>query len=168
MFDSGISSATVGLRGAEKLDAAIRFIVKYQRSYSGVRPVDGAPEVVIAQRSRIMPLMRACLMKLLSGPNAGSGPLRVAPVPGAVIDSWLDATASRTATPLGMVARAVDLPTTARPTWIKNDTPEQVDAIATTATDMSPNVVEAMTLSVYDGIALQLDPGFSSSRNPDA
>lgn len=71
MFDSGISSATVGLRGAEKLDAAIRFIVKYQRSYAGVHPMDGEPEVVIAQRSRIMPLMRARLMKLLSGPNAG-------------------------------------------------------------------------------------------------
>ena len=71
MFDSGISSATVGLRGAEKLDAALRFIVKCQRSYSGVRPIDVEPEVVIAQRSRIMPLMRARLMKLLPGPNAG-------------------------------------------------------------------------------------------------
>lgn len=70
MFDNGISQATVGLRGTEKLDAALRFIVEYQQSYSGVRLVDIEPEVVIAQLSRIVPLMRARLEKLLSGPNA--------------------------------------------------------------------------------------------------
>src|SRR5258705_12906055 len=32
MFDSGISRATAGLRGNEKLDAALRFIVSYQQS----------------------------------------------------------------------------------------------------------------------------------------
>src|ERR1700742_3357889 len=69
MFDSGISRATAGLRGAEKLDAALRFIVEYQHSYSGVRLVDIEPEVVIAQLSRIIPVMRARLQKLLSGPN---------------------------------------------------------------------------------------------------
>lgn len=71
MFDTGISRATVGLRGTEKLDAALRFIVEYQQSYSGVRLVDIEPEVVIAQLSRIIPLMRTGLEKLLSGPNAG-------------------------------------------------------------------------------------------------
>ena len=71
MFDSGISLATVGLRGAEKLDAALKFIVEYQQSYSGVRLVDIEPAVVIAQLSNIIPLMRARLLKLLSGPNAG-------------------------------------------------------------------------------------------------
>jgi AcrR family transcriptional regulator len=69
MFDSGISRATAGLRGAEKLDAALRFIVSYQHSYSGVRLVDIEPEVVIAQLARIIPVMRARLQKLLSGPN---------------------------------------------------------------------------------------------------
>ena len=34
MFDTGISRATAGLRGTEKLDAALRFIVEYQQSYS--------------------------------------------------------------------------------------------------------------------------------------
>jgi hypothetical protein len=70
MFDQGISTATQGLRGNEKLDAALRFIVSYQQSYSGVRLVDIEPEVVIAQLARIIPLMRARLEKLLSGPNA--------------------------------------------------------------------------------------------------
>jgi hypothetical protein len=47
-----------GLRGTEKLDAALRFIVQYQQSYSGVRLVDIEPEVVIAQLVMVAPLMR--------------------------------------------------------------------------------------------------------------
>ncbi len=70
MFDSGISRATAGLRGNEKLDGALQFIVQYQQSYSGVRLVDIEPEVVIAQLSRIIPLMRDRLLKLIPGPNS--------------------------------------------------------------------------------------------------
>ena len=69
MFDSGIGRATSGLRGTEKLDGALRFIVEYQQSYSGVRLVDIEPEVVIAQLGRIIPMMRARLQKLMPGPN---------------------------------------------------------------------------------------------------
>ncbi|MDT5181620.1 MAG: hypothetical protein QOJ95_5818 [Mycobacterium sp.] len=71
MFDSGTNRATAGLRGTEKLDAALRFIVEYQQSYSGVRLVDIEPEVVIAQLATIVPQMRGRLEKMLSGPNAG-------------------------------------------------------------------------------------------------
>ena len=71
LFDNGISRATAGLRGTEKLDAALRFIVEYQQSYSGVRLIDIEPEVVILQLSRILPLMRVRLEKLLTGANAG-------------------------------------------------------------------------------------------------
>ena len=46
-FDGGVSTATAGLRGNERLDAALRFIVAYQRSYSGVRMVDIEPGHVI-------------------------------------------------------------------------------------------------------------------------
>lgn len=69
-FDNGMSRATAGLRGTEKLDAALRFIVEYQQSYSGVRLVDIEPEVVIKQLSVIIPVMRARLLKLLSGTNS--------------------------------------------------------------------------------------------------
>jgi AcrR family transcriptional regulator len=69
MFDSGVSSATADLRGTERLDAALRFIVEYQQSYSGVRLVDVEPDVVIAQLAHVIPLMRARLLKLLPGPN---------------------------------------------------------------------------------------------------
>lgn len=71
MFDKGTNRATAGLRGTDKLDAALRFIVAYQQSYSGVRLVDIEPEVVIAQLSNIVPQMRTRLEKLLTGPNAG-------------------------------------------------------------------------------------------------
>ncbi|MGY4708329.1 TetR/AcrR family transcriptional regulator [Mycolicibacterium sp. CBM1] len=71
MFDTGISRATAGLRGTDKLDAALQFIVSYQQTYSGVRLIDIEPEVVIAQLARILPIMRARLERLLSGPNAG-------------------------------------------------------------------------------------------------
>ncbi|WP_026256223.1 TetR/AcrR family transcriptional regulator [Mycobacterium sp. 155] len=70
MFDSGVGRAIVGLRGSEKLDAALRFIVSYQQSYSGVRLVDIEPEVVITQMAQVIPVMRNRLQKLLSGPNA--------------------------------------------------------------------------------------------------
>ncbi len=68
-FDSGITKATVGLRGNDKLDAALRFIVDYQQSYSGVRIVDIEPEVPIEALSKVIPLMRSQLEKLVSGPN---------------------------------------------------------------------------------------------------
>src|SRR6476660_9051700 len=56
MFDTGISTATADLRGTERLDAALRFIVEYQQSYSGVRLVDVEPDVVIAQLAQVLPL----------------------------------------------------------------------------------------------------------------
>ena len=71
MFDTGMSRATAGLRGTDKLDAALRFIVEYQQSYSGVRLIDIEPEVVIAQLEQVIPLMRARLQRLLPGPNGG-------------------------------------------------------------------------------------------------
>jgi AcrR family transcriptional regulator len=70
VFESGLVSATAGLKGVEKLDAALRFIVEYQHSYSGVRMVDVEPEHVIAQVSRVIPQMREGLQRLLPGPNA--------------------------------------------------------------------------------------------------
>ena len=68
-FDSGINNVTAGLRGNEKLDAALKFIVNYQHSYSGVRIVDIEPEVAITALSRVIPLMRSRLQKMLPGPN---------------------------------------------------------------------------------------------------
>ena len=48
VFESGLVKATAGLKGIDKLDAVLRFIVEYQHSYSGVRMVDVEPEHTIA------------------------------------------------------------------------------------------------------------------------
>lgn len=69
MFETGIATATARLRGTERVDAAMQFIVQYQQSYSGVRLVDIEPEVVISRLAHIIPLMRAQLEKLLPGAN---------------------------------------------------------------------------------------------------
>jgi AcrR family transcriptional regulator len=70
VFENGLGRATTGLKGTEKLDAALRFIVDYQHSYSGVRMVDVEPAHVIAQVSLAIPEMRGGLERLLPGPNA--------------------------------------------------------------------------------------------------
>ena len=70
MFDRGIAKATAGLRGAEKLEAALQFIVEYQQSYSGVRMVDIEPGHVIRQLPGVIPVMREQLQRLLPEPDA--------------------------------------------------------------------------------------------------
>ena len=80
-FESGMSRATAGLKGADKLDAALRFIVDYQYSYSGYRMADIEPGHVIGQLSRVIPIMRERLHRLLPGPNgevAAATAIRVA------------------------------------------------------------------------------------------
>src|ERR1700724_1024042 len=70
LFESGLVTATAGLKGIDKLDAVLRFIVEYQHSYSSVRMVDVEPEHTIAQFGHVIPQMRDGLQRHLSGPNA--------------------------------------------------------------------------------------------------
>ncbi|QZA07912.1 TetR/AcrR family transcriptional regulator [Mycolicibacter heraklionensis] len=70
IFDSGIARATDGLKGTERLDAALRFIVDYQHSYTGVRMIDIEPKHVLADFSRIIVPMREGLQRMLTGPDA--------------------------------------------------------------------------------------------------
>jgi hypothetical protein len=102
----------------------------------------------------------ASLVKIVDRSAVAPGrrlPLRVTPTPGEAIDSWLEVTARRMDLPLGAVARALDLPIATRPTWIRWLSRDQLDVIEA-ATGVTSSVVEALTLSVYDGVALQLDP----------
>jgi TetR/AcrR family transcriptional repressor of uid operon len=69
-YDRGVAKAIVGLPPAERLDAALRVIVEYQRSYPGFRMVDIEPEQVIARMSTSLPLMRERLQRLIPGPHA--------------------------------------------------------------------------------------------------
>ena len=90
-------------------------------------------------------------------------PIRVVPLPGEAIDSWLEAIAHRTGTPF------VDLDTALRPDdstaagrvrrpnlWPMHLRPNEMDTIAAAA-DLPATVVEAMTLARYDGVALSLN-----------
>ena len=70
IFDSGLSKATEGLKGVEKLDAALRFIVDYQHSSTGVRMIDIEPKHVLGDFARIIAPMREGLQRMLTGPDA--------------------------------------------------------------------------------------------------
>ncbi|OBB03407.1 TetR family transcriptional regulator [Mycobacteriaceae bacterium 1482268.1] len=68
-FDAGMASAVAGLQGAQRLEAALRFIVTFQSSYSLSRLVEVEPEYVLAQMKRVLPLMRERITRLLEGKN---------------------------------------------------------------------------------------------------
>lgn len=57
-------------QGHRKLDAALRFIVDYQHSYTGVRMIDIEPKHVLADFTRIIVPMREGLQRMLTGPDA--------------------------------------------------------------------------------------------------
>jgi hypothetical protein len=84
-------------------------------------------------------------------------PLRVDPLHGEAIDSWLEATAEHMGTTVGALARAAELPIAARPGWIRWISADQLRTVEA-ATGVSQGTVRAMTLSSYDGAALKLDP----------
>jgi hypothetical protein len=87
-------------------------------------------------------------------------PIRVVPVDGEAIDSWLEATADRTHTAFGDLLTAVGLSpyngmgTTA---WIVLLNPDEVATIST-ATGITPDVLETMTLQHYSGRAVRIKP----------
>lgn len=66
-FDAGISSAMAGLRGAERLDAALQFVVDFQRTYSLGFLVDTEPEHVLTQMKRVMPILHRRIARLVPG-----------------------------------------------------------------------------------------------------
>lgn len=84
-------------------------------------------------------------------------PVRVKPMPGEAIDSWIEATARSMDSTVGWVARRLDLPTQTRPPWLVSVSAEQLRSVEA-ATGILPETVGAMTLSTYNGTALQIDP----------
>ena len=51
-YERALADAHVGLPASERLDAALRVVVAYQRSYPGLRMVDIEPEHVIPEWAR--------------------------------------------------------------------------------------------------------------------
>jgi AcrR family transcriptional regulator len=70
-YERAVADATADLPACERLDAALRVIVEYQQSYPGLRMIDIEPAQVIRRLSRVIPLMRARLERLASGPDRG-------------------------------------------------------------------------------------------------
>ncbi|MBV9026170.1 MAG: TniQ family protein [Streptomycetaceae bacterium] len=92
-------------------------------------------------------------------------PVRVAPLPGEALDSWLEALARRLHTPLGEVTRNIGLPPRLRagnrlrgipPDWTILLQPQQAAALSAT-TGLNEARIHAMTLRHYDQRAVRID-----------
>jgi TetR/AcrR family transcriptional regulator, repressor for uid operon len=68
-YERGVADARAGLPAREKLEATLKFIVDYQQSYPGLRMVDIEPAHILRRLSRVLPLMRQRLERLLPGPH---------------------------------------------------------------------------------------------------
>jgi AcrR family transcriptional regulator len=66
-FDSGIAAAMAGLSGADRLDAALRFIVDFQSNYSLGSLADIEPEHVLQQMKRALPIMHDRIARIIPG-----------------------------------------------------------------------------------------------------
>jgi TetR/AcrR family transcriptional regulator, repressor for uid operon len=68
-YERAIAKASAGLATPDQLEATLRVIVEYQRSYPGLRMVDIEPHHVIRRMAQVLPLMRQRLEQLISGPD---------------------------------------------------------------------------------------------------
>lgn len=69
-FAAGMAAATAGLRGSERVEATLEFIVDYQFSHSLATLVELEPEYSIAQMVRVLPMMKEGMHRVMSGENA--------------------------------------------------------------------------------------------------
>ncbi len=69
-FDAGIAKAIAGLRGAQRLDAALQFIVDFQHSYSLGSIVEIEPEHVLSQMKRVIPIMHERIARVIPGADS--------------------------------------------------------------------------------------------------
>lgn len=93
-------------------------------------------------------------------------PIRVDPIPGEALDSWLAALAYRLHTPLGVLLPEIGLPLrvadpsgalrTLSAEWTVLLRAAEITALAE-ATSTDPTLIKAMTLARYDGQALVID-----------
>jgi AcrR family transcriptional regulator len=69
-FDSGIAAAMAGLSGPDRLDAALRFIVEFQSTYSLGSLADIEPEHVLHQMKRVLPIMHERVARIIAGDDS--------------------------------------------------------------------------------------------------
>lgn len=68
-FTVGVASATAGLRGTDRVDAALQFIVDHQFSHSLTVLVDMEPEYSLSQMMRVLPTMQEGMRHIMVGEN---------------------------------------------------------------------------------------------------
>jgi AcrR family transcriptional regulator len=68
-FNAGVAAATAGLRGPDRVDAALQFIVDHQFSHSLAVLVDMEPEYSLAQMRRVLPTMQEGMRHIMTGEN---------------------------------------------------------------------------------------------------
>jgi AcrR family transcriptional regulator len=68
-FAAGVAAATAGLRGEDRVDAALQFIVDHQFSHSLAVLVDMEPEYSLAQMMRVLPTMQEGMRYIMTGDN---------------------------------------------------------------------------------------------------
>lgn len=68
-YERAVAKASAGLAPNEGLEATLRVIVEYQRSYPGLRMVDIEPHHVIRRMAKVLPLMRQRLESMMTGPD---------------------------------------------------------------------------------------------------
>lgn len=66
-YTAGIASATAGLRGADRIEAALQFIVDHQFSHSLASLVEMEPGHSIAQMQRVLPTMEEGMRHIMIG-----------------------------------------------------------------------------------------------------
>jgi len=80
-FDAGMAGAMAGLSGADRLDAALRFIVDFQSTYSLGSLADTEPDHVVHQMKRVLPIMQERVARVIgtdSGDVAAAAVVRIA------------------------------------------------------------------------------------------
>jgi hypothetical protein len=82
-------------------------------------------------------------------------PLRIAPIPGEALDSWLEAHAYRYRLPLRNIMTCNEIDHRLRAEWTISLSARQVQNLETT-TGLDAPRIKAMTLSRYDGVALDV------------
>lgn len=69
-MDDALASAIDGHAGRKRLDAALKFIVAFENSYSLRRMVEVEPDHVLWEISRVLPILRERIQPLIQGKNA--------------------------------------------------------------------------------------------------
>jgi transposase len=150
----GLGIATLRRR-LPKLEAALGApVITRNRSGLPMTPTPFGVDVARAVRS-----LHGSITMPGTSPHGAAARLtvRVAPVPGEALDSWLEAVAHRCCAPFEELLAAVGLPQGRKgPRWMVALNTQEQRCLAT-ATGITQQQLRAMTLQAYEGPAVRID-----------